>query len=81
MVQTYIMVLDSFVQFFDMKEWVPVRKPYETYIFYFLFVFFTIKSSRKIILSPNLILMYSANVKDSENADRWLAILSFSIVQ
>ena len=27
-------------------------------------------------LSPNPLLMYSANVKDSENADRWLAALS-----
>ena len=34
----------------------------------------------KEILSPNPLLMYSANVKDSENADRWLAALSFSIV-
>ena len=35
MVKTYIMVLDSYVQFFDMKEWVPVQKTYETYIFLF----------------------------------------------
>ena len=27
-------------------------------------------------LSPNPILMYSDNVKDSENADRWLATLT-----
>ena len=32
------------------------------------------------ILSPNPLLMYSANVKDNENADRWLATLSSSIV-
>ena len=31
-------------------------------------------------LSPNSLLMYTANVKDSENADRWLAALSSSIV-
>ena len=31
-------------------------------------------------LSPNPLLMYSANVKDTENADRWLAALSFFIV-
>ena len=31
-------------------------------------------------LSPNPLLMYSANVKDSENADRWLAALSSSVV-
>ena len=30
--------------------------------------------------SPNPLLMCSANVKDSENADRWLAALSCSIV-
>ena len=30
--------------------------------------------------SPNPLLMYSANVKDSENADRWLAAVSFFIV-
>ena len=31
-------------------------------------------------LSPNPLLMYSANVKNSENPDRWLAALSSSIV-
>ena len=31
-------------------------------------------------LSPNPLLMYSANVKDSENADRWLAALTSSII-
>ena len=31
-------------------------------------------------LSPNPILMYSANMEDSENADRWLAAISSSIV-
>ena len=29
-----------------------------------------------IILSPNPLLMNTANVKDSENADRWLTVLS-----
>ena len=31
-------------------------------------------------LSPNPLLMYIANVKDSENTDRWLAALSSAIV-
>ena len=31
-------------------------------------------------LSPNPLLMYSANMKDSKNSDRWLAALSSSIV-
>ena len=34
----------------------------------------------KILPSPNPFLMYITNVKDSENADRWLAALSSSIV-
>ena len=33
-----------------------------------------------VLPSPNPLLMYSASVKDSENADLWLAALSSSIV-
>ena len=41
---------------------------------------FKVERKFDIKLSPNPLLMYSANTKDSQNADRLLADLSFSIV-
>ena len=38
------------------------------------------KIQKNVFLSPSPLLMYSTNVKDSENADRWLAALFSSIV-
>ena len=38
------------------------------------------KGKGEIRISPNPLLMYSANVNDSENDDRWLSVLSSSIV-
>ena len=39
------------------------------------------RCSKVFLLSPNPLLMLSANVKDSENADRWLTALSSAIVR
>ena len=69
------------------KSWIPIQKIYENFSFpghepdhiTGKLIHQKIMSTFR-YLSPNPTLMYNAYVKDSENAGRWLAALSSSIV-